>query len=313
MGTSSKGTCGERCLGCVTDKGNVSLVLSVIIVTMGSLCLFVTDVTNVQSQAAGRYLMSIGLFAFSGGLTNWIAIQMLFYKIPLVYGSGVLHNRYKNIRRAMKDMILGTFFQPEFLNTYIPQKLREAVSEADLEMKINAFLTSDTGQRMIDEKLDKMANSPDGRLAETMVVNVGKFKPVVKPVIVSFLSDLAPNLVNYILESKTSSLNLHKLRDELNRYMSERMLEVTPKMIKEIMYAVVLQYLGWLVVWGVVFGSAMGAICEAASFAPNYTTWSNLAIIQPLKTKIKLAKIIMIVNNDKLIKRTRKVMDCPTG
>ena len=55
--------------------------------------------------------------------------------------------------------------------------------------------------------------------------------------------------------------------------MSERMLEVTPKMIKEIMYAVVLQYLGWLVVWGVVFGSAMGAICEAASFAPNYTTW----------------------------------------
>ena len=40
-------------------------------------------------------------------------------------------------------------------------------------MKINAFLTSDTGQRMIDEKLDKMANSPDGRLAETMGVNVG--------------------------------------------------------------------------------------------------------------------------------------------
>ena len=33
--------------------------------------------------------MSIGLFAFSGGFTNWIAIQMLFYKIPLIYGQYV--------------------------------------------------------------------------------------------------------------------------------------------------------------------------------------------------------------------------------
>ena len=35
-------------------------------------------------------------------------------------------------------------------------------------------------------------------------------------------------------------------------------------MIKDIMYVVVLHYLGWLVVWGCIFGSIMGVMCEAA-------------------------------------------------
>ena len=38
-------------------------------------------------------------------------------------------------------------------------------------------------------------------------------------------------------------------------------------------YVVVLQYLGWLVVWGCVFGSVMGAICEATHLSPQYENW----------------------------------------
>ncbi|KAL5272267.1 hypothetical protein ACHWQZ_G000475 [Mnemiopsis leidyi] len=262
----------QKCLACVTDKGNIALAFSILIICIGSTSMFA--VKNPVSDDAGKFLMSIGLFAFSGGFTNWIAIQMLFYKIPLVYGSGVLRRRYKAIRRAMKDMILGTFFQPEFLNKYIPQKLREAAAEADVENKINVFLNTETGQKIIEDKIDQISASPEGQLVESMDINIGTFKPLIKPVIISFLSDLGPSVLNHLIEPENGALNLEKLRDELDRYMSERMMEVTPQMIQDIMYTVVLQYLGWLIVWGCVFGGVMGAICQAAELTPTYGNWT---------------------------------------
>ena len=38
-------------------------------------------------EVAG-YVVSAGAFGLAGGGTNWIAIAMLFYKIPLLVGSG---------------------------------------------------------------------------------------------------------------------------------------------------------------------------------------------------------------------------------
>ncbi|MGY8696849.1 MAG: DUF445 domain-containing protein, partial [Verrucomicrobiia bacterium] len=35
------------------------------------------------------YVMSAGLFSLSGALTNWLAVHMLFEKVPGLYGSGV--------------------------------------------------------------------------------------------------------------------------------------------------------------------------------------------------------------------------------
>ena len=35
-----------------------------------------------------RYVISAGMFGLASGGTNWIAIVMLFYKIPLLVGSG---------------------------------------------------------------------------------------------------------------------------------------------------------------------------------------------------------------------------------
>ncbi|XP_063692530.1 uncharacterized protein LOC134824551 isoform X2 [Bolinopsis microptera] len=268
-------SCPHKCSGCVTDKGHIALTFSILVVCAGSVSMFAVSSDNKHSQSAGKYLLSIGLFAFSGGFTNWIAIQMLFYKIPLIYGSGVLRRRYKAIRCAMKDMILGTFFQPEFLNKYIPQKLREAAAEADVENKINLFLNTETGQKIIEDKIDQISASPEGQLVESMDINVGTFKPLIKPVIVSFLSDLGPSVLNHLIEPDNGALNLDKLRDELNRYMCERMLEVTPQMIQDIMYTVVLQYLGWLIVWGCVFGGVMGVICQAIKLTPDYENWAN--------------------------------------
>jgi hypothetical protein len=49
-----------------------------------------------------QYILSFGVFAFSGGLTNWIAIRMLFEKIPGLKGSGVIEAKFKDIKEKMK-------------------------------------------------------------------------------------------------------------------------------------------------------------------------------------------------------------------
>ena len=47
--------------------------------------------------------------------------QLNNYTHAVLSGSGVLGRRYKAIRISMKDMIMGTFFQPGFLAKYIPE------------------------------------------------------------------------------------------------------------------------------------------------------------------------------------------------
>lgn len=42
-----------------------------------------------ESMAYGRYILAFGLFGFAGGVTNWLAVKMLFDEIPGVYGSGI--------------------------------------------------------------------------------------------------------------------------------------------------------------------------------------------------------------------------------
>lgn len=257
----------------LSDKGNITLFVTLLAIGIGSCVLFTVGRENKIARHIGRYLLSIGLFAFAGGITNWIAIKMLFHKIPFVYGSGVLRRRYKVIRQAMKQMILATFFQPEFLTSYIPQKIREAAAKGDIEHRIHVFLTSGTGQRIIDEKIDGLSTTPEGQLVQSANINIETFKPLIKPVIISFLADLGPSVLEHMIEPQNGALNLDKLRGQLDSYMTERMLEVSPEMIQNIMYTVVLQYFGWLVVWGCLFGSVMGAVCEALELSSDYSTW----------------------------------------
>jgi hypothetical protein len=35
-------------------------------------------------------IKTVGLFSVSGAITNWIAVHMLFEKVPGLYGSGVI-------------------------------------------------------------------------------------------------------------------------------------------------------------------------------------------------------------------------------
>ncbi len=55
----------------------------------------------------------IGLFALSGAVTNWLAVHMLFEKIPFLYGSGVVENRFEEFKGAIHFLMMNEFFTKE--------------------------------------------------------------------------------------------------------------------------------------------------------------------------------------------------------
>ena len=45
--------------------------------------------------------------------------------------------------------------------------------------------------------------------------------------------------------------------------------ELTPKMVRDLLFDVMHEHLGWLIVWGNVFGGIVGVISMAAGFGPS--------------------------------------------
>ncbi|MDE5003024.1 DUF445 domain-containing protein, partial [Francisella tularensis subsp. holarctica] len=76
---------------------------------------FVTNLLAARLEILGVYfaevhIKNIGFYALSGALTTWIAIYMLFEKIPFLYGSGSIPNKFESFKRAIKKMIMEQFF-----------------------------------------------------------------------------------------------------------------------------------------------------------------------------------------------------------
>jgi len=55
---------------------------------------FLVFISSFFFEKYNGILSSIGLFALSGSITNWLAVHMLFEKVPFLYGSGVIPARF---------------------------------------------------------------------------------------------------------------------------------------------------------------------------------------------------------------------------
>ena len=70
--------------------------------TLLTLIIFQYNTSNFSVALPYQYILAFGLFGFAGGITNWLAIKMLFDKIPGLYGSGIIEDRFVEIRETVK-------------------------------------------------------------------------------------------------------------------------------------------------------------------------------------------------------------------
>lgn len=88
--------------------------------------------------------------------------------------------------------------------------------------------------------------------------------PMLKPLLISFGEEMTKSLVDKF--DPEAVISVDKIRSELDILMTDKLQELSPNRIKEIMEDVIRNHLGWLVVWGNLFGGVIGIVSVLAGY-----------------------------------------------
>lgn len=213
------------------------------------LSLVVTVLGYWMPGAAGDLVFSIGIFALSGAVTNWLAIHMLFERVPGLYGSGVIPLRFAEFKRGIKHLIVQEFFTREHIERFF-QGNGAASAEG-----ISANIDFD---RVFEHLTDAIAESPMGGMLN-MLGGRKALEPLKEPVIAK-LQGVIAELAGQAGTGEQGAGFVDALVAQVEQIIDRRLAELTPAKVKEIVESMIRQHLGWLVVWGGVFGGLIGGV-----------------------------------------------------
>jgi len=201
-------------------------------------------------------LLYTGLFALSGAVTNQIAIHMLFERVPLLYGSGVIEKNFITFKTSIHTMIMKQFFTKEQLGDFFAKEEQkidlapllegadfspafDALSKTVMESKFGGAIQMFGGEEALEGLRDPFAR---------------KLKSAVSSIVSS--SAFKAQIDHHIQNSALSD----DMIASVESLITKRLDELTPKMVKELVKELIKEHLGWLVVWGGVFGGLIGLI-----------------------------------------------------
>ncbi len=223
----------------------------------------ITNITTLLIMAFGYsngndLIYMVGLFAFSGAITNSLAIHMLFEKVPFLYGSGVIESKFSQFKISIHNLLMNQFFTREHLTRFFQEEVSSAKKTIDFEKILNKTDFSPAYESL---KESVMQSSFGGMLG--MFGGEAALEPLREPftkklqasIISISASDAFQEVVNDALKSEDLSADVY---EKLSRIVNLRLEELTPKMVKEIVQDMIKEHLGWLVIWGAVFGGVIG-------------------------------------------------------
>jgi len=218
----------------------------------------VTVLLGLVSPVAGHEILTVGLFALSGSVTNSLAIHMLFEKVPLMYGSGVIPNRFEEFKAVIRNMIMTQFFNDENLKRFI------ADEEATIStwLKPGQLIDEIDYDKLFERLVEAIMSSSFGGMLEMM-----GGASALEGLKDSFIEKIKFTL-NEMVESESfqagvaNSIDTEKLSGDMavkiQSIVDRRLEELTPTIVKEIVQEMIKEHLGWLVVWGGVVGGFIG-------------------------------------------------------
>jgi len=188
-----------------------------------------------------------GLFALSGGVTNWLAIHMLFEKVPFFYGSGVIPSRFKEFKLGIKQLVMNEFFTPENIETFMG-KQSEAFA-TDMKDAIDFDL-------VFAGLVEAIEGSPMGSMFG-MLGGKKALEPLKEPVTLKLQEIMLEMKDTASAASEEKSLT-SSLLFRVEQIVDQRLDELTPVQVKNIIQEMIRKHLGWLVVWGGAVGGFIG-------------------------------------------------------
>lgn len=199
-------------------------------------------------------ILSMGLFALSGALTNWLAVHMLFEKVPLLYGSGVIPNRFDEFKVEIKKLVMSQFFNFQTIkNTFSNGAIINDLIDAHHIMEHINF------DNAYESFMKSVLGSPIGNAIQ-MFGGQKLIDSLREPLIKSMKRTLEEIVDKDVIRQAVENSEHvgQTLFDNIDQIVEQRLNELTPKMVKEIVEDMIKKHLGWLVVWGGVFGAAIG-------------------------------------------------------
>ena len=201
-------------------------------------------------------LLFTGLFALSGAITNLLAVHMLFEKVPLLYGSGVIPARFEAFKEAIKNLMMNEFFTREQLEKFFEDEekkinLEPIIEETDFTPAFDAL-----SKTVMESSFGGMLGMFGGEAALDGLREPFSLK--MKSAVIKIVNSTA---FNETLQQhmQSSSLNDDML-SSIENVIDARLNELTPQMVKEIVQKLIKEHLQWLVVWGGVFGGLIGLV-----------------------------------------------------
>ena len=208
-------------------------------------------------------ILSIGIFALAGAVTNWIAVHMLFEKVPGLYGSGVISARFEDFKLGINNLVMEQFFSKENLDRFFNDMVSESPEhQLDFHNVIDETDLNPTFDSLVETIMESSFGSMLG-----MFGGEGALAPLKEPFIIKMKASLnemahSDSFQASVREKLTSSPVSNDIHLQIEHIVNSRLDELTPEMVKEIIQTMIRKHLGWLVVWGGVFGGVIGLIAS---------------------------------------------------
>jgi uncharacterized membrane-anchored protein YjiN (DUF445 family) len=227
---------------------NKSLLTNIIALTLIGLG-FISPVYNDT-------IKTMGLYSFSGAITNWLAIHMLFEKVPGLYGSGIITERFQEFKAAIRTMIMTQFFTKENF-----EKFMSSNSGGLLKIEEESIMKTIDFDNIFNKLKEAILESPFGGMLG-MFGGPAALEPL-KPQFEIKFREIIKDIIadeNFISNLTQSGEGNSSMANSIETMVDGRLNELTPQMVKEIIQTMIKEHLGWLVVWGGVFGALIGLI-----------------------------------------------------
>lgn len=208
-------------------------------------------------------LLSVGLFALSGALTNWLAVHMLFERVPGLYGSGVIVLHFEQFKEGIMRMVHEHLFNQERVEKVFSNP--EGDLNIDLKPLIAGVDLDVAYDQLVETVMESSFGSMLGMLGGESALD-GMRDPF-KRRMGKYLEDAAdsPKFQKIVSKQLSSVTSSEQFMTRLNKILRTRLDELTPEMVRDIMQQMIRKHLGWLVVWGGVFGGLIGLIAGVAT------------------------------------------------
>lgn len=252
--------------------GCISILLAFILLVIGVVLVqFFKSKNDVHTSThvnrkiliACELIRAAGLFGFTGGVTNWLGIKLIFKRIPGVFFSGAVVKNMSVTKKLLADFIVESFFSPLQVKQYIEQKANCYLTFESFDEHLENLVNSARVKAMINEQLDFLMGTPEGLKLQFLGITKEKLEPLVKPQLLRMKVSIVPLLLSCV--ESLELLNADHLREQIVDLISTRTHELSAQQVEQLVIDAVYRHLSWIVFWGCVLGAVIGCLAEVAS------------------------------------------------